>query len=121
MYRMEVQPWLKSFRLILILSTLFMIGAVLFAVSGFWGVDEMPAGAAIAFLGIAAIGAAAFIISLPTAWAFRRGGKAKTVAAVVIIIAGAFVYFTSGFFVGFLPLFLIAAGIGGLALYEEHG
>lgn len=126
---MEVKDWLRSQRLIIVLATLYMIGAVVYAISGFWGVDEMPPGAAVAFLGIAAIGVAGFIVSLPAAWAFRRGGIAKTVAAVVIVGAGAFVYYTSGFFligssgffIGFLPLFLIATGIGGLVLYEEHG
>lgn len=117
---MAITPWLRSHRLLLVTATVFMLGAVAFAITGFWGVDEMPAGAAIAFLAIAAIGIAAFLVALPAAWAFRRGGTAKTVAAVVIILAGAFVYYTSGFFVGFLPLFLIAVGIGGLALYEEH-
>lgn len=117
---MEIRSWLQSYRLILVTATVFMIGSVAFAVAGFWGVDEMPAGAAIAFIGIAVIGIASFLISLPAAWAFRRGGPVKTGFAIVIIIAGAFVYYSSGFFIGFLPLFAIAAGIGGLALYEEH-
>ena len=118
---MEAKDWLRSQRLSIVLATLFMIGAGVFAISGFWGVDEMPAGAAIAFLGITGIGVAGFIVSLPAAWAFRRGGIAKTIAAVLMVGAGLFVYYASGFFIGFLPLFLIAAGIGGLALYEEHG
>lgn len=117
---MVIKRWVQSYRLLLVAATVFMFGAVAFAIDGFWGVDEMPAGAAIAFIGIAVIGIAAFLIPIPTAWAFRRGGPVKTVAAVVIILGGTFVYASSGFFIGFLPLFLIAVGIGGLALYEEH-
>lgn len=56
---------------------------------------------------------------LPAAEAFRRGGIAKTIAVVVIIDGRVSVLH---FWVHhrILALFLIAAGIGGLALYEIH-
>ena len=118
---MAVTVWLLSQRLVIPLATVFMVGAVGYAVSRFWGADAIPPGAAVAYLGIAAIGVAGFVISLPAAWAFRRGGTVKTAEAVGVIGAGTVVYTASGFFTGFLPLFVIAAVIGGLALYEEHG
>lgn len=83
---MEVEVWLKSHRLIIVLATLFTLGAVIFAISGLWGVDEIPPGATIAFLGIAAIGVAAFVISLPVARAFRHGRAAQIVAKAVITL-----------------------------------
>lgn len=118
---MDLARWFRAWRLLLVGATLFAIGAVGFALMGFWGADEIPAGAAVAFLGLAAIGIGTFIVSLPVAWAFRHGGTVKTVTAVIIILAGTFIYYASGWFFGLLPLWILTAGIGLLALYEEHG
>ena len=117
---MGLARWLRAWRLLLIGATLFAIGAVGFALMGFWGAEKIPAGAALAFLALAAIGIGTFIVSLPVAWAFRHGGTVKTVAAVLIILAGTFIYYATGWFYWFLPLWLLTSGIGLLALYEEH-
>lgn len=57
-----------------------------------------------------------FTVALILAYLMRRGGITKTVGSVILILAGAFVYVTSGFF----PVFVLSVGIGSLGLFEEH-
>lgn len=44
----------------------------------------------------------------------------RLTGAVVIAGGGTFIYVTSGFFFGFLPVFALAVVVAGLAFYEEQ-
>lgn len=116
---MGVPDWLESWKLLLVASALFMLGAVAFAA---YGLATLPddqghaadfAGMALLFFG--GVGVVVFLVSLPLAYLLRRGGPARTV-----VLGGTFVYVASGLFSGFLPVFALALLVGGLGMYEEH-
>lgn len=121
---MGVPDWLESWKLLLVASALFMLGAVAFAA---YGLATLPddqghaadfAGMALLFFG--GVGVVVFLVSLPLAYLLRRGGPARTVGAVTVVLGGTFVYVASGLFSGFLPVFALALLVGGLGMYEEH-
>ncbi len=117
-------PWWASWKLLLGLTTVYAVVALLVAVAGVvWagraGSDQGDAAgfAALAFtlfafVALVALVAAVFL-ALPLYY-----GVGKPVVGVVLIGTGLYVYRASGWFEGFLPLFLIAAISGGVALYE---
>jgi len=122
---MGVPDWLASWKLLLVASTLFALTTVGAAA---WGLATLPDGqghaadfAGMALLFFGAVGVAVFLVSLPLASLLRRGGPARTAAAAFLVLGGTFVYASSGFFGGFLPVFLLALLVGGLGLHEEHG
>lgn len=122
--RRRLDEWLVSWKLLLISATVFMLGAIAFAV---WGLATLPEDqghaadfAGMAFLFFVAVGVAVFLAALPLAYLLRRGGFARTGAAVLVALGGTFVYVSSGFFSGFLPVFVFAIAVGGLGLSEAY-
>lgn len=115
--------WWESWKVLLGLATLYAAVAVLGAVFGIAGIDpdQGHAGgfAALAFVLLALVAVATFFAAVVGAF-FLRNGRAKTPVSVALILAGSVVYWSSGWFEGFLPVFVIGAVAGTLGLYEEH-
>lgn len=122
--RRLLDDWLVSWKLLLVSATVFMLGA---AGAAIWGLATLPDNqghaadfAGMAFLFFGAVGLLVFLVSLPLSYLLRRGGWARTVAALIIGLGGVFVYVSSGFFSGFLPVVLIALVVSVLGLFEEY-
>ena len=121
---MDYQRWIRSSNLLALSAFIFMVAAVAFAAYGIYTLPE-DQGHAAGFAGFvmaafAGLSILFFLIALILAYLMRRGGMFKSISAVILMAAGAFVYYTSGFFAGFIPVFALAMVIGLLALYEEH-
>lgn len=122
---MATRRWLRSSTILVAVAFVYMLVTVTVAV---YEITTLPdsQGDATDFAGLALIAIAAlsilfFLVALLIALLLRQGGTVKSVAAITLILAGSFVYWSSGFFAGFLPVLLLALLIGLLALYEEHG
>jgi len=118
------ESWRASWKLLVGLTAVYSVGAVAVAIVGIIaagriGSDQGDAAgfAALAFIlfvfvAIIAVGAAVIFALL----LYYEIGK--PIVGVALIGLGLFVYRASGWFEGFLPLFVIAAISGSMALYE---
>lgn len=118
------ESWRASWKLLVGLTAVYSVGAVAVAIVGIFaagriGSDQADAAgfAALAFILFAFVA----IIAVGTAVIFALllyYEIGKPIVGVALIGLGLFVYRTSGWFEGFLPLFVIAAISGSMALYE---
>lgn len=112
-----------SWKVLIGLSGLYVVGAAAIAVVGVATIDpdQGHAGgfAALALTLFAGVAVVSFLAALVFGSLLRRE-VAKTPVSVLLILAGSFVYWASGWFELFLPVFLIAAVSGLLGLYEAN-
>ncbi len=114
-------PWRRAWKLTVGLAGLYLLGSLGFAGLVLVRVDESQghAGgfAAIAAVLFAVVGVAVFVGALAVAWVLRRG-VAKLPVSVGVMVAGWLVYRASGYFEGFVPVFIGAVAVGVLGSYE---
>ncbi|QAU13367.1 hypothetical protein EKH57_11940 [Halorubrum sp. BOL3-1] len=119
--------WWVSWKLLVSLTAVYTVGSVAVAVVGIAGASRIGSnqGDAAGFAALAfTLFAFVAIVALAAAVLFALllyYGVGKPVVAVVLIGIGLYVYRASGWFEGFLPLFMIAALSGCVALYEWGG
>lgn len=116
------RPWIRAWKLLLVLSSVYFVASIAFAMLVVTNLEEeqghaagFAALAAILLMGVVFI---AYIVALIATILLKRE-TAKPLVGVSLIAGGAFVYLTSGLFVGFLPMFVIATVAGLLAIYES--
>jgi hypothetical protein len=117
-------PWWASWKLLVGLTAVYTvvslaIAAVGIVVVGQTGSDQGDAAgfAALAFTLFAFVAVVALVAAAAFGFLLYRG-VGKPIVGIVLIGIGLYVYRASGWFEGFLPLFLVAAISGGVALYE---
>lgn len=116
--------WWASWKLLVGLTVVYAVGSLIVALGGIMitgriGADQGHAAgfAALAFILFAFVAVVALIAALVFALALYYA-VGKPIVGVALIGIGFYVYRASGWFEGFLPLFVIAAISGGVALYE---
>lgn len=114
---------MQSWKVLIALAALYVVASIAVAVIGIATVDpgQGDAGgfAALAFALFVGIAVVSFLAALVFGYLLRTG-RAKNAVSVLLIVAGLFVYWASGWFELFLPVFLVAAISGVLGLYEEN-
>lgn len=116
------RPWLRSWKLLLVLSSVYLVSMSAFALLVLLTVDEeqghaagFAAMAAMLLVGVALV---AYVVALVAVVLLKRD-IAKPLVAIFLILGGTFTFTASGLFEGFFPLFAISLGVGLLALYES--
>lgn len=116
------RPWLRAWKVLFVLSTVYLVGVVGFAIVTLPQIDQdqgHAAGfAAMAIIAMVAVALVAYVLALIGTVLLKRE-IAKPIVGALLLFGGLFVYLTSGGFVGFLPIVLGGVGVGGLAIYEE--
>lgn len=119
-----VGNWLESWKLLVVFSSLLtgvVIAVVLYAIYLIPPNEHYGAGlVVVALLSMIFLALLFFAISLMFIPPLQMGGPVKSVASVLLILAGSFAYWRLSFSPGLFPVFLIWLGAGGLGLYEEH-
>ena len=117
-------PWWTSWKLLIGLTVVYTVGSLAIVVVGIVAVGQIgsdqgnAAGfAALAFMLFAFVAVVALVAAVIFALLlyYEIG---KPIVGVALIGISLSVYRASGWFEGFLPLFLIATFSGGVALYE---
>lgn len=115
-------PRLRSWKVLLVVSTVYVLGTLAFGVIGLTSIDgdqgHAAGFAAMALLALMAISVVAYAVALVAVVLLRRE-IATAVVGVVLAGGGLAVYVLSGGFVGFLPLALLGVVVGGLAIWES--
>lgn len=122
--RLREGPFTRSWKVLVALAGLHLVGALGVAALVVLTVDESEghAGgfAALAAVLFAAVGVVVFVVAVAFAWLLERE-VAKPIVAIGLILAGWVPYWASGYFEGFLPVFVGALLVGALAIAEAMG
>lgn len=115
-------PWFRSWKVLLVSTAVYTGGAIVFAVIALASIDldqgHAAGFAALAIVFLVGVAVVSLFIAIVLAYALYRS-VAKTAISIGIVVAGFTVFWTSGWFFGFLPLFVIACVSGILGLYES--